>query len=371
MKYNDLQTKILTEFTGILFSGLKASYKPAVDHLDKLYFATDTHELLVNGTSYSGGINAVSIEGTILKITMIDSSSKTVDLAEILKYKSALSDDIATVNALGGIPAGTTVAQLKNKTFSQLFDELIFPTVNPTFEAPTAFLSLRSASITPIIQEVGTTGASVPVAASFTTGYYPGAIKIAGVKKQNMGGALNSGSSFIYINNDPAIKNFPTEIPDGNIIYKYRAAYAQGPQPLDSKGNNYQTPLSAGIVDSPAITINGVYPYFTNKDNNEAFAKLALTTSNTLSAVKFKAEGPNKHTFKLPVKCILTNVELLNTLSGKYENYGIDKFTKTTEKIEVQGKQVQYAVYTRNDAGFNGESTFNITFLKFNITSNK
>lgn len=51
-------------------------------------------------------------------------------------------------------------------------------------------------------------------------------------------------------------------------------------------------------------------------------------------------------------------------MSGKYENYGIDKFTKTTENIEVQGKQVEYAVYTRNDAGFNGESTFNITFSK-------
>lgn len=359
MKYNDLQTKILTEFTGILFSGLKASYKPAADHLDKLYFATDTHELLVNGTSYSGGVSAVSIEGTTLKITMVGGSSKTVDLAEILKYKSALADDIATVNALGGIPAGTTVAQLKNKTFSQLFDELIFPTVNPTFENPTAYLSLNRIST---IQEVGTTGASVPVAASFNTVYNPGAIKIAGVKKQNRGGDLKSNESFIYINNDPNCKNFPTEIPEGSVIYKYRAAYAQGPQPLDSKGNNYQTPLPAGTVDSAPITINGVYPYFTNKDNNEAFAKLALTTSNTLSAVKFKAEGPNKHTFKLPVKYTLTKVELLNTLSGKYENYGIDKFTKTTEDIEVQGKQVSYGVYTRNDAGFNGESTFNITF---------
>lgn len=361
MKYNDLQTEILTEFTGILFSGLKASYKPAADHLDKLYFATDTHELLVNGTSYSGSVSAVSIEGTTLKITMVDGSSKTVDLAEILKYKSALADDIATVNALGGIPAGTTVAQLKNKTFSQLFDELIFPTVNPTFENPIAFLSLNSIST---IQEVGTTGASVPVAASFNTVYNPGAIKIAGVKKQNRGGDLKANESFIYINNDPANKKFPTEIPEGSIIYKYRAAYAQGPQPLDSKGNNYQAPLPAGTVDSAPITINGVYPYFTNKDNNEAFAKLALTTSNTLSAVKFKAEGPNKHTFKIFAKYTLTRVELLNTLSGKYENYGIDKFTKTTENIEVQGKQVSYAVYTRNDAGFNGESTFNITFSK-------
>lgn len=364
MKYNDLQTKILTQFTGILFSGLKANYKPAADHLDKLYFATDTHELLVNGTSYSGGIKAVSIEGTTLKITMVDSSVKTVNLAEILKYTSALSDDIATVNALGGIPAGTTVAQLKNKTFSQIFDELIFPTVNPTFETPTAHLSLKSTSTTPIIQEVGTTGASVPVAASFNTNYNPGAIKIAGVKKQNRGGDLQSDKSFIYINNTPTNKTFPTEIPEGSITYKYRAAYAQGPQPLDSKGNNYQTPLLAGAVDSAAITINGVYPYFTNKDYSGDFVKLALTTSNTLSAVKFKAEGPSKHAFKIPAKYTLTKVELLNTLSGKYENYGIDKFTKTTENIIVQGKQVSYAVYTRNDAGFNGESTFNITFSK-------
>lgn len=364
MKYNDLQTKILAEFTGILFSGLKASYKPVVDHLDKLYFATDTHELLVNGTSYSGGVSAVSIEGTTLKITMIDGLSKTVDLAEILKYKSTLADDIATVNALGGIPAGTTVAKLKNKTFSQLFDELIFPTVYPTFEDPTASLSLKSISTTPTIQEVGTIGASVPVAASFNTKYNPGAIKIAGVKKRDRGGALKSDESFIYINNDSDCKEFPTEIPEGSIIYKYRAAYAQGFQPLDSKGNNYQTPLPAGTVDSAAITINGVYPYFANKDDNKEFVKLALTTSNTLSAVKFKPEGPHKHAFKLPIKYNLTKVELLNTLSGKYENYGTDKFTKTTESIEVQGKQVDYSVYTRNDAGFNGESTFNITFSK-------
>lgn len=364
MKYNDLQTEILTEFTGILFSGVKANYKPAAEHLDKLYFATDTHELLVNGTSYSGGVSAVTINGTILKITMVDSSVKTVDLAEIIKYKSTLSDDIATVDALGGIPAGTTVAQLKNKTFSQLFDELIFPTVNPTFEAPTASLSLKSTSTTPTIQEVGTTGASVPVGASFNTIYNPGAIKIAGVKKQNRSGDFKANESFIYINNTPASKNFPTEIPEGSIVYKYRAAYAQGPQPLDNKGNNYQTPLPAGTVDSGAVIINGVYPYFTNKNNNAVFDKLALTIYSNLSNVKFKPEGPNKHAFKLPVKYTLTKVELLNTLSGKYEDYGTDKFTKTTENINVQGKQVEYAVYTRNDAGFNGESTFNITFSK-------
>lgn len=364
MKYNGIVSKILDNFTGLLFTGLKSNYKPLAEHLDKLYFTTDTHELFVNGVSYSGGINHIELNGSILILQMIDGTSKQIDLGDLIKYKSRLSDDIATVNALGGIPAGTTVAQLKNKTFSQLFDELIFPTVNPTFDAPTASLSLKSTSTTPTIQEVGTTGASVPAVASFNTGYNPGAIKIAGVKKQDRGGALDSANSFIYINNTPTNKTFPTEIPEGSITYKYRAAYQRGPQPLDSKGNNYQTPLPAGTVDSGAVTINGVYPYYTNKDNISAFAKLGLTTSNTLSAIKFVAEGPAKHTFKIPAKYTLTKVELLNTLSGKYENYGVDKFTKTTENIKVQGKSISYAVYTRNDSGFNGESTFNITFTK-------
>ncbi len=89
MKYNDLQTEILTEFTGILFSGLKASYNPDVDHLDKLYFATDTHELLVNGTSYSGGI--YRIPGNIENINVnTNPEGLEIVLGNYLNLKNAV-----------------------------------------------------------------------------------------------------------------------------------------------------------------------------------------------------------------------------------------------------------------------------------------
>ena len=121
--------------------------------------------------------------------------------------------------------------------------------------------------------------------------------------------------------------------------------------------------MAAGYVESGNVTVNGVYPYYA-RTTNASYSKLTLTTSTTLSAIKMAAEGPNKHSFKLPAKYTLTKVELLNTLSGKYENYETDKFDVTTENIEVQGTQVSYKVYTRNDSGFNGESTFNVTFSK-------
>lgn len=371
---------VLAEFEGFFFRGAKANYDAAVTHKDKLYFATDTGEILMNGKAYVGGgvkdanlaTGTGTLEGqTILRLTMQDGTTKDMGLeaalleSGLLQYKNTISSDIAMVDGVGGIPAGTTAGDLKGKTFSQLFEELLFPTVNPTFVAPTASLSLKSTSTTPTIQEVGTTGASVPTEESFNTSFNKGQIKIGNTKQADRAGALNAENSFIYINGDTSDKEFPTEIPEGSITYKYRAAYAQGPQPKDSKGNNYGSPLPAGTVDSAAVTVNGVYPYFANKGDINTFVKLPLQTSNVISGLVLPAEaGGKKHAFKLPAKYTLTKVELLNTLSGKYEAYDISNFARTTENIQVQGKQVQYAVYTRNDSGNNGSVTMNITFTK-------
>ena len=109
-------------------------------------------------------------------------------------------------------------------------------------------------------------------------------------------------------------------------------------------------------------TVTAVYPYFTNADNNEVIAKEALTTNHYMNAIEFVDEGPNKHTFKIPAKFTVTKIEILNTLSGKYEDYDLSNFTITEETIQVQGKDVAYKVYTRNDSGFNGATSFNITF---------
>ena len=55
---------------------------------------------------------------------------------------------------------------------------------------------------------------------------------------------------------------------------------------------------------------------------------------------------------------------MLNTLSSKYEVYALENFTTGTEEITVQGVAVSYKTYTRNDAGFNGEITYRITYSK-------
>lgn len=121
------------------------------------------------------------------------------------------------------------------------------------------------------------------------------------------------------------------------------------------------TKTSATPSNSKTLNVTGVYPYYTNKDNITAFAKLALTTNKTLDVTFVAETASNKHAFKIPAKFNVTKITLLNTLSGKYEDYSVSRFSVTTETINVQGTNVQYKVYTRND-GTNGSSSFKITF---------
>lgn len=121
------------------------------------------------------------------------------------------------------------------------------------------------------------------------------------------------------------------------------------------------TKTSSTPSNSKTLNVTGVYPYYTNKDNITTFAKLGLTTNKTLDVTFVAETASNKHAFKIPAKLNVTKITLLNTLSGKYEDYSVSRFSVTTETINVQGTDVQYKVYTRND-GTNGSSSFKITF---------
>ena len=100
------------------YRGLKARYDAASKHLDAIYFATDTKELLMNGVNYGGsGVTDVSFDKGSNKLIVTKLSGKTeYDLTELIKFKTSLPDSLATPSKLGGLPAGTKVEALKTKT---------------------------------------------------------------------------------------------------------------------------------------------------------------------------------------------------------------------------------------------------------------
>ena len=194
------------------YRGLSSAYNP-VTHANGIFFTTDTHKIMLNGSEYGGDSSKKVANVTLnenangIVITYTDSTTTNLDFAKASSlvdglmskedkakldsldpsasgsYESSLDPTVATVEKLGGIDAGTTVAQLTGKSYDEIFDTLIFPTVNPTFTAPSASISLKS------YQNVQEIGANAPTAANFNVSFNAGAITLAGKKQNNRAGA--------------------------------------------------------------------------------------------------------------------------------------------------------------------------------------
>lgn len=253
-------------------------------------------------------------------------------------YESSLDPTVATVEKLGGIAAGTTVKQLTGKSYDEIFDTLIFPTVNPTFTAPSASISLKSYSN---IQEIG---ADAPTAANFNVGFNPGAITLAGKKQNNRAGAQDVEASKILYGSTK-VESLPSKVTAGAMDYYYRASYAEGPQPKDSKGNNYQTPAAAGNVDSGKVTVSGYRAAYSGLVSTNAITEDVIKgMTKTVSAKKaIKVSGPISEQyicFAAPKGWAVSNIKDSN-------NFDVTS-TYTTSTVSVtglDGQAVNYTVY--------------------------
>ena len=237
-------------------------------------------------------------------------------------------------------------------------DEILNPTINPTFINPNVSISLVGYNS---LIEIGSEG---PPVSNFKTSYNAGSININGVKQNDRGGSHNVTESFIFINSDPTNKELPKTILLGNTTFKYRAYYKEGPQPKDNKGNDYGSPLAEGYVDSAALTINGTWPWYastsTATSENPVIKQSLVTWASTMKTGNFtlRPSGSLPQVFKLPKQ--IKSLQMKNAV-GQMETVELTDYTETTEIITLNGNTQTYYVYTYNGST-RGEVTLNATF---------
>lgn len=338
------------------YRGLYASYVLET-HGQGIYFATDKKVIIMNGTEYIGPLAdstavksiTLSDDGSKFVVEYLDGQSQDMEMATS-EYASNIEDKTLTMpNAVGGIAKGTKVSDLEGKTYDEILDDLLFPTVNPTFTSPSATIKLSGYSAT---QEVG---AAAPVESNFTTTFNKGSINLNGVKQNDRAGEITE--SYIYFGEDVSNTTLPQKVTLGESKYYYHVDYSEGPQPLDNKGNNYSTPLKSGSVNSSAITINGTYPWYASTGSATAenpVVKQSLVAWNTtvgaMSTGNFvlQPSGTLAQVFKLPRQ--LKTLQMLNTVSNVMETIGTTEYTESTEVININETEVTYYVYTYNGA---------------------
>lgn len=339
------------------YRGIYEKYDSSV-HGQGIYFATDRGIIRMGGKDYIGPLGdstavksiALNTDGDKFVITYLDNTTSEIEMASS-EYESNIADKNLTMpNAVGGIAKGTKISALEGKTYNEMFDDLLFPTVNPTFTAPSASIKWNGYSST---QEVGATG---PTASNFTTGYSAGQITLNGVKQANRGGSQDTANSFIFVNNDTNNKTLPTKVTLGNTTFKYRAAFTEGPQPKNNKGGDYNSPLAASTVDSSAITLNGTFPWYASTATAGTLTKQSLVAWNTTAGAMATGEFEvQPHTsaapqmFKLPRKA--SSLEMYNTVAKAYETVALSDWTETSASESINGtSQIYYTYSYKGDA---------------------
>lgn len=331
-----------------------------------------TNAFTFGGKPYPANTNVVCITATSTSDhdeNNWDPIGGTVDLSPYAKksdlsYTTDLPDSLVVPQTIGGINRGTKVSDLEGSTISQMFDNLLFPEVQPTIQAPSATIYFKDTFSSNGVYEVGTTA---PIAANFNTSFNRGTCTVVGQANKNRAGNLDSGNSFIYYGGNTSTKTLPAKVTLGTMQYNYHAAYAQGDTLVTSKGNKASAtpnPLPAGSVDSNNLTIFGTYPYYCNGQSASSSSgdsnfptsatpdtKLPLYKwTDTLVGAKFASEAATgtRMQFIYSNRKKVTKVEFYNSISGKWETFDTSNYNDKSgiKTYSVQGTNETYNILT-------------------------
>lgn len=283
-------------------------------------------------------------------------------LAERLDSEGVYAPDVqgSTVQDFGDIKAGTTVGDLRGRTYDQMFDAILFPTVNPTFAGPSVSLALDGATL----REVG---AAAPSLADFAVTFSRGAINLLGSQQAYRSGAQNLASSFLYIGGDAASKALPSSVALGETRYNYRAYYAAGPQPYDNKGKAYGLPLPAGYVDSNAVTVYGTLPWYATTAGSTGGnpVKQALVrwgaAAGSMATPEFTLLPTDTCAQVISVPREITELYIKDETSGNFIQSDLTSFQMKQENRIINGISQPYYTYTYTGSG-RGSITLKIKF---------
>lgn len=376
-----------SEIAAVIGDATEANFSAIVNFIGKggLVVVQDTWHEYVASSNYNGNADSnryilveyLKSSDKLVKRSLnfkfsgsawsLEVSTTEVTPANVDKFYSSLGDSVQVPSTVGGIKAGTTVAQLKGKKQNEIIDMLLFPEQQPTVANPSASIALKNAFKANGIYEVGSAG---PVQADFTTGFNRGTCTVAGQAAKNRAGALDSSKSFIYVGGSTSNKTFPAKVTLGAMQYNYVATYGQGDTLLTSWGNKASVtpnPLPAGSVNSGAIYIYGTYPYYCNgasastsaQDTNFPGAaapgtKLPLQKwTDTLVGAKFASEASTgtRLVFEFPATKQVTKVEFMNTVSGKWEVFAEGNYAVSSSgNKNIQGSYIMYNKLTTEGA---------------------
>ncbi len=334
----------------------------ALDTLNELAAALgdDANFATTTATQIGTKADQVAVDAALATKSDVGHTHTDEEVSLSVDIKSDI--DIGSISASQTIPAGTSV--------QDLLELLLFKTYYPTYTAPSASLVNDIA----VNVEVGTTGLTLD--AGFDAGSIDGSVDGNGVwgaslEQGDRSGVVSqytfSGASISTTSQAGSSLAIPAAvIGEGVNTFTVDVDYAEGAQPVDSKGGNFETGLSAG-TSSASVTVNGKRNAFygVNLASADSAGVRALAGSNlgpsngTVFTINIPA-GATDVCFAYPSS--LGNVSIVRHLESNFDVKSV--FSEQTVVVEGANGYASeiYKVYTYNPiGGFNIESNYTVT----------
>ena len=272
-----------------------------------------------------------------------------------LNYSTNLSSTMTVPTSItASLPhlTGKTVADLigdNQKNFSQMFDTILFPEVQPTKTDPSLALS------------GGQTYVQVNTHSSFTVSYsfdrgqillndalqseYTGAVTTAEIVR--ISGGTYSSMPFTISGATKGSVTGSYAINAGDNILKLRVTFADGPTPLTSHGNASATVSQfTSSTFTKQLKLIGVYPLLIGNASGGYVPRsnplVDPNADNIEFTQSFSETASARHRYAIPATMTSTyTTQVLNMASNAYQD--VSNFNQTDGTING----VLYVIYTR------------------------
>ncbi|MDD5648886.1 MAG: hypothetical protein PHF86_00470 [Candidatus Nanoarchaeia archaeon] len=282
------------------------------------------------------------------------------------RYNTLLDSSLLMPTAVGGYPIGTSVSELVGDTFITMFDNLLFPTTNPTLTAPSRTFTLTLPGSATYI-EIGA-DISITFTATFNRGSISPQYNADSPYRSGLPNNYNYEGVGLIDVSSTALSN--TQIISYNDVsigwqpYWYsQISYDSGVQPFNNKGIIYDVSLAAGTTVLLSTRFEGVYPLYATTVDINTLTKQSLVSmlSGNNITINLVGDPTNYQKFDIPVAWTgtptnrpLVGVLQYNTVSGQWEYPGGSAASSlliwTTSSVTetVQGNVINYTRYTYN-----------------------
>lgn len=322
------------------------------------YFAEHKSELTgedgyspIRGTDYMTSEDVAQINNMIVETVTEYVEEHKSEFGGETDAPSLLTDDLVASVSVGGVEVGTSYSA--GTSLETIVRELLNPVLVPTFTAPSATLSATGAKL---LESGATLQTTMSIA--FNRGSISPAYGTDGYRAGSATGyKLNSSSQ-------QSSNSFSVTVSESQKTYQGTVNYGKGTQPKNSAGANYDSPLAAGSVKTNTITYEFVDALYANTANIATVAKLALVSKSSKSKqFDFPAQTiSNPEEFHVPASWNVTAVQVLNTLSGKWEDCATEFTVTDVTHKDAANRTVNYKKYTDN-RGYNaGSRSIKITW---------